>query len=110
MSAANHEVEVTIRAATSADFDGVARVFVEENRFHAELVPTAIQVAEPIMTREWYGKLLGDPKRALLVAEIGADIVGVLLLQEVSTPEDPIVRPRRYLYVDEIAVGGAYRG
>jgi ribosomal protein S18 acetylase RimI-like enzyme len=104
------DIETRIRPATRADFDQVARVFAEENRFHAALVPDDIQVAEPILTPAWFEELLADPNRALLVAEIDGEVAGVALLQETSGREDPIVRPRRYLTIEEIAVAEDYRG
>jgi hypothetical protein len=42
----------------------------EENRYHAELMPEIFQVADPIMTPEWFGEVLKNPHQALFVAEI----------------------------------------
>lgn len=102
-------MDVLIRPATGADFDEVGRVFGEENRFHANLLPEIFEVAEPIMTPEWYEALLSDPDQTLYVAELEHEIVGLLLLREMANPDDPIFRPRRYAYVDEVAVAQAHR-
>ncbi|MGD9316543.1 MAG: GNAT family N-acetyltransferase [Anaerolineae bacterium] len=102
-------MEVTIEPANPADFDPVGRVFAEENRFHAELLPELFQVAEPIMTPEWFEAVLSNPGQALLVARVDGQVVGALLLQEMTNPDDSIYRPRRYLYVDELVVAHALR-
>ncbi len=86
---------VVIRWAAMADFAGVSKIFAEENRFHAELVPHAIRVAEPVMTRAWFEGVLADPAQALLVAQLGAEVAGVLLAALRTGAEDPILQPRR---------------
>lgn len=102
-------MDVKIRTATAADFDGVGRVFAEENRYHAELLPDRFQVADPIMTRGWYDKILAEPNRSLIVAESGGDIVGVLLINLYQRLDDHIFRGRRYVYVNELAVSEDYQ-
>jgi len=49
---------INLRSAGENDFRSVSRIFAEENRFHAQLVPEIIQVADPIMTPEWFGEVL----------------------------------------------------
>ena len=102
--------EATIRRATMADFARVSRIFAEENRFHAELVPHAIRMAEPVMSHEWLEEVLADPAQALFVAQLGAEVAGVLLARLRTSADDPILQPRRYAYVDEVAVAAEHRG
>ena len=104
------DTAAAIRPATVADFGGVGAVFAEENRFHAALVPHAIRVAEPVITQEWFEGVLSDPGQALFVAELGEGVAGVLLVALRVSADDPILQPRRYAYVDEIAVLEQYRG
>jgi ribosomal protein S18 acetylase RimI-like enzyme len=103
-------MDVTIEPATASDLKPVGRLFAEENRFHAGLLPGRFQVAEPIMTREWFNAVLSSPVQTLFVARAAGQVVGLLLLQEMTNPDDEIYRPRRYLYVDELMVAGAFRG
>jgi ribosomal protein S18 acetylase RimI-like enzyme len=103
-------LDITIERATASDFEQVGRVFAEENRFHAGLLPDRFRVAEPIMTPEWFETVLANPVQTLLVARAAGKVVGVLLLQEMASPDDEIYRPRRYLYVDELMVAGTRRG
>ena len=102
--------KTTVRRAAMADFAGVSRIFAEENRFHAELVPHAIRVAEPVMTWAWFEAVLADPAQALFVAQLGAKVAGVLLAALRTSADDPVLQPRRYAYVDEVAVATEYQG
>ena len=99
-----------IRRATLADFDGVAMIFAETNRFHAALVPHAFKVAEPATTRDWFEGVLADPAQALFVALLGKEIAGALLVTLKTNPDDPIYRPRRYAFVEEVAVATVLQG
>ena len=103
-------MDIAIRLAVASDFDQVAKVFADENRFHAALLPGRFQIAEPIITREWFDEILTNARKALLVAERVREIVGVVLVTIRTNPDDPIFRPRRYGYIDEIAVAERYRG
>jgi ribosomal protein S18 acetylase RimI-like enzyme len=101
---------VVIRKALMADLDGVSGVFAESNRFHAGLVPHVIRVGEPVMTRNWFERVLAEPEQALFVAQLGEEVAGILLAALRTSTEDPILQPRRYAYVDEIAVATAHQG
>ena len=99
-----------IRLATAADFEPIGIIFAEENRFHVELVPEIIQIADPIMTQEWFDDVLNDPDKTLFVAETGKDVVGVALVVLRNSIDDPIFRQRRYAYINEIAVAASHHG
>jgi hypothetical protein len=79
-------LDITIEPATASDFEQVGRVFAEENRFHAGLLPDRFRVAEPIMTPAWFEAVLANPVQTLLVARAAGQVVGVLLLQETPPP------------------------
>jgi hypothetical protein len=79
-------VDVTIEPAAAGDFEPIGRVFAEEKRFHAELLPELFQVTDPIMTPEWFEAVLSNPAQGLLVARVAGQVVGVLLLQETPPP------------------------
>jgi ribosomal protein S18 acetylase RimI-like enzyme len=103
-------MDVTIEPATASDFEQIARLFAEENRFHAELLPGRFQVVDPIITHEWLEAVLSSSLKTLFVARAAGQVVGVLLLQEMANPDDEIYRPRCYVYVDELMVARVYRG
>ncbi len=99
-----------IRLATEDDFEQVGQIFAEENRFHVELVPEIIQIADPIMTQEWFDDLLHDPDKRLFVAEKAKDVVGAAFVELRNSIDDPIFRQRRYIHISEIAVAISHRG
>ncbi|MCP4415030.1 MAG: GNAT family N-acetyltransferase [Chloroflexi bacterium] len=103
-------MNVEIRLVTRADFEQVGHIFAEENRFHAELVPEIIQIADPIMTQEWFDDVLNNPSKTLFVAEMGTGVVGVALVDLKTSIDDPIFRQRRYIHISEIAVAASHRG
>jgi GNAT superfamily N-acetyltransferase len=103
-------IEVVIRPADAGDFSAVGRVFSEENRFHAELLPDRFQVADPIMEHDWYDAIIANPQKALLAAELDGAIIGVVLITIRKNPDDTIFAERRYAYIEEIVVCERLRG
>lgn len=103
-------MNVEIRLATGSDFEQVGKIFAEENKFHAQLMPEIFQIADPIMTPEWFDDVLKNPNTALFLAEIEDNGVGVVLAELKTNIDDPIFRRRKYIYIDEIAVAASYRG
>jgi ribosomal protein S18 acetylase RimI-like enzyme len=102
-------VDCEIRLATEADLERVGDIFSEANRFHAGLVPEVFQVANPIVTPEWFDGVLKDPRTALFVAELEEEVVGVASVELKTNLSDPIFRQRRYAYVEAIAVAASHR-
>jgi ribosomal protein S18 acetylase RimI-like enzyme len=74
------------------------------------LLPDVFQVADPIMTPEWYHGVLKNEQQVLFIAQWGGEIVGVVLAKIEDSPKDPILRPRRVVYVDELMVTARLRG
>ena len=103
-------MNITIRQAAEADFDQVGNVFADENRFHADLLPDRFRVADPIMTREWFNEIISNADKALFVAEFENRLIGLVLVNLLFSPDDPIFQLRRYAYVDEAAVIEQFRG
>lgn len=103
-------MNVKIRPAAAEDYEAVNRIFVSELAHHVSLLPHRFQLAEPVMSRQWFEDVLTQPDKTLNVALIDGSVVGLILLIESVSLDDPIYRPRRYLEVDELAVLPDYRG
>ncbi|KAA3657436.1 MAG: GNAT family N-acetyltransferase [Chloroflexi bacterium] len=101
---------VTIREANGNDFEDAGALFFEELQFHVDLLPTRFQLAEPMITLAWFEEIMQNPEKVLLVAEENGRILGQILLNISKTPDDPIIKPRKFVYVDEIGVTASYRG
>jgi ribosomal protein S18 acetylase RimI-like enzyme len=103
-------MDVVIRKALESDFDQVSIIFADENAFHSQLLPERFQIADPIMTPDWFNKILTHEDKALLVAELDHRLLGLVLIEFLTAPDDPILKPRRYAYIEEVAVLKEYRG
>ncbi|MGD2078394.1 MAG: GNAT family N-acetyltransferase [Chloroflexota bacterium] len=103
-------MEITIRAATETDYAAVNLVFADELAHHVALLPERFQMADPIMSRRWFRDVLNEANKTLQLAVVDGRVVGLVLLIESVSSDDPIHRPRRFLYVDEISVAAEFRG
>ena len=103
-------MDVVIREVLETDFDQVSIVFADENAFHSQLLPERFQIADPIMTPDWFNEILANENKALLVAESEGKLLGLVLIELMTAPDDPIFKPRRYAYIEELAVLKEYRG
>ena len=103
-------MNIEIRLATEADFDQVGNIFAEENQFHAQLVPEIIQVADPIMTHEWFDEVLNNPNSTVFVAEKENYVLGIALIELRTSIDDPIFKQRKNAHIREIAVLKEYQG
>lgn len=103
-------MDATIRRARPTDHAQVARLLAETDRFHTALLPDVFRIAEPIATAQWYGRTLAQPGGTILVAEASGVLRGVLWITEQHTPEDAVLIPRRYAYIEEVVVAEGHRG
>ena len=71
-------MEPAIRGAMAADYGAVAALYHESDAFHAAGAPDIFRLPPaPLLSRETFEGWLADPQRALLVAEIAGQVVGL---------------------------------
>ena len=103
-------MQATIRAATQADYEGICELYAEADALHAEALPDLFRVADgPARTWEFIRQLIEDENVALLVAEAGGQLLGVIEVTERVVPEFSCVVPRRYAQVESLAVKAGHR-
>ncbi len=90
--------------------ESVGDLFTEELSHHIDMVPERFQLADPIITSDWYLELLGNPTKSLFTAEMDGRVVGLLLISLNRSLDDPIFKPRIYTSVVEVAVTKQFRG
>jgi len=102
-------MDLIVRPAIESDFDGVSRIFEQENAYHVKLVPEFITVAKPILKLNELKAIIDRADRELLVAEMAREIIGAALVSVGSPGTERWIRPRRAAYVEDIAVEETHR-
>jgi ribosomal protein S18 acetylase RimI-like enzyme len=95
----------SIRPATPADYDAVGAVYAEVERLHRDAAPHVFRAPDgPALNPEYFESMLADADAVWLVAEHHGEIWGFVTAQIVYAPDRPILVPRRYAEVDNLAV------
>ena len=103
-------MEISIRKATADDYNSLCELFDEMDALHRDNLPHMFQkpsgaAREP----NYYTGLIADENVALLVAESGEKLVGLVHAILRDTPAFPIFVPRRYAIVDSIVVKSGFQ-
>lgn len=103
-------MKLQIREAVIADFDRLSALFVEENRFHAQLVPAYIQVTSLVLTRDELRAFLDKRTHQLYVCEDGDTLLGAVIVSLKDTAEDRWNKPYLCGYIEDLVVTSTARG
>lgn len=98
-----------LRAATATDYHGICALLSEDLNHHVGLLPDRYQPVDLVITPEWLADILANPRMMLIVAETNGELVGLILLEDRVSPDDPIYVPRHWVFVDEIVVTARFR-
>jgi diamine N-acetyltransferase len=98
-------LQFTIREATEADYPGLCAVFAEVHALHCAALPQIFRAPDgPTLPAEFVAEIITDPGAALLVAEHDTQIVGLLIVKLHEAPDRPVLAPRRYAMIHDLAV------
>lgn len=99
-----------VRSATLGDYQALCTLFEELDEFHRRARPDFFRRFDgPARSWEQVGRWLAGPDSTVLVAEDGADVIGLsLLLPRPSTPFAGAV-PRKVVVIDNLVVRAACR-
>ncbi|MGE0547937.1 MAG: N-acetyltransferase family protein [Kofleriaceae bacterium] len=101
---------ITVRAATMADYDAICRLFGEADQLHAELVPGLFRRPDrPSRSRDELARVLASPAAAMLVADDGRELAGVISLVLRDVRERPMFVPETLGVIDALAVAEQHR-
>src|SRR5688572_13057330 len=104
-------MQITIRPATEDDYEALCKLYAEVDRLHSRALPDVFRDAEgPPRPRELIRETISSEESALFVAVAESRIVGMLDVDIRSAPDYPIIVPRRYAHISEIAVRESHRG
>jgi diamine N-acetyltransferase len=100
----------TIREATLEDYEGLSEVYSEGDAFHSDALPHLFRRTErPSRSAEYIAAVIASEESALFVAESEGRIVGVIHAEVRQAPDFPLLVPRRYVHVDDLAVSESSR-
>jgi ribosomal protein S18 acetylase RimI-like enzyme len=100
-----------IRPATMADRAALTELFGMGDEHHREALSGRFRLPQgPVRDDGLLADWLNHSDGAILLAEADGRAVGLLHVWLRRTPDIPILVPRRYAEIDNIAVDAAYRG
>ena len=102
---------MVIRKATLDDHDELCVLISEVDEFHRSNLPQRFREPEGL-TREWdyFRSLITDEDVGFFVAEEERELVGFVHAVVRDSRDIPILVPRRYAFIDSIAVREELRG
>ena len=99
-----------IREATQDDYRGLCEVFEEVDILHCEAIPHVFQRSHrPARTEEFISDVITNDDEALFVAEYDDQIIGIVQISIREAPDIPIMVPRRYAVITNLAVKEKFR-
>lgn len=103
-------MDFSIREAIQRDCQGLSEAFQEVHVLHRRALPQVFRKAAGDAWRKvHFTSILADENAALLVAECEGHIVGFVHVLIREAPDIPIMVPRRYAVVDNLAVRKKFR-
>ena len=103
-------MEISIRKATSNDYNSLCKLFDEIDSLHRDHLPHIFQ--KPSSTsrkRDYYLGLITDENVGFFVAEIGKKLVGFVHAIIRDSPDMPIFIPRRHAIVESVLVKSGFQ-
>lgn len=101
---------LTVRRALPGDHQAIMRIAGPVHDDHARAVPARLREGVTPLPADYFHGLIESPDAEILVAEDDHRIVGFIILKVQAAPAIPILRPRRTVLVDLIAVDASERG
>jgi ribosomal protein S18 acetylase RimI-like enzyme len=93
------------------DYGGLCTLFREVDALHREALPQVFRdPGDPARSRDYIASIVEqDDNTCIWIAEQRHQIVGLLHISIRETRDIPILMPRRYAVVENLAVSQAYR-
>lgn len=104
--------EIIIREGTPDDVERAWAVRAETFEFHrSQAVPQHFRATDsPPPTRPFIDRLLATGEGALLLAEVGDEVIGFATIRVGDAPDEPFWMPARVAFVDSLGVLETWRG
>jgi len=101
---------ISVRRATRADYPPVLSIFAELEKQHVEAMPEFFKRMTHEEQVQELDSIMADEKAVLMVAERNGQVLGCIHLGLKESESYPVLRPRRYIKIHDIAVGSGFQG
>lgn len=99
-----------IRFADSRDIPGMIDLLQQVGAVHHQIRPDLFRAGAQKYDEAALGALLTDPNRPILAAVSDGKLAGYAFCILQITKNDPVLRDRKVLYIDDLCVDEAMRG
>jgi diamine N-acetyltransferase len=102
-------MNISIRNAKRSDYVSLLPLFYQVHELHVcERPDLYLENTIPVNEDLFYNQLI-DAKQHIVVATIGLDIVGVVVLKEEEVAENSFVKARKVLLINSLCVANTHR-
>ena len=98
-----------VRKAQTSDLDDLIELNLEVHAIHLQERPEEFKELSAQDIRSSLSYVLSQKSAEILVCCSEEQVVGYVLVRVVNRPENPVQKPRTFLYIDQIDVKKEYR-
>ena len=98
-----------IRFAKEAELDQVNVLRKQVNDIHVEGKPEVFKAGFGAELRDFIYDIWADPEQKIVVADMDGMICGFAVLHHINRPENPFMKERDFLDIDEFCVDAGHR-
>lgn len=103
-------MDFSIREAKHNDYEEICEIIAEVDALHRQALPQVYRKPEgPVRTKEYISNIIENEDAALFVAEVDGQVVGLVHISIQEVPNIPIMVPRRYAFIENLAVKKKFR-
>ncbi len=100
---------ISVRLAEESELERVNELRQQVNALHVAGKPDVFKPGFPEELQNYIFTIRDDPEQYIVVAEKDGSICGFAVLHHISRPENPFMKKRDFLDIDEFCVDEAYR-
>ena len=100
---------MTIRLAREEELLRINELRKQVNDLHVAGKPDVFKPGFPEELQDFIQVIWNDPERDIVVAEVDGTICGFAVLHHINRPENPFMKERDFLDIDEFCVDEAFR-
>ena len=103
-------MRMTIRFAEDRDIPGMIELLKQVGEVHHQIRPDLFRSGAQKYNEAALEELLKDPSRPIFIADLEGKVAGYCFCILQITENDPVLRDRKVLYIDDLCVDEQIRG